>query len=232
MICADLALMADTERVARAVTGNTDRVDILINNAGGVTKALTITPEGNENTFASNHLGHFLLTRRLLPLLHTASASSPMGSVRIINMSSAAHHACNGLDWDDLQMIEHYVSGVAYCRVKLANLLFTRELASRLTTAGIVVHAMHPGIVDSNFINHGDDMMQSALRSKQDQWVTPQAAADALVWLATAEEPGNTSGEYFHDRVRVPTSAAAWDQAAAQRLWAESDRLVRQSLGS
>jgi NAD(P)-dependent dehydrogenase (short-subunit alcohol dehydrogenase family) len=105
MICADLALMADTERVARAVTGNTDRVDILINNAGGVTKTLTITPEGNENTFASNHLGHFLLTRRLLPLLYTASASSPRGSVRIINMSSAAHHACDGLDWDDLQML-------------------------------------------------------------------------------------------------------------------------------
>jgi len=226
MICADLSLMSDTERACGEILALTERVDVLLNNAGGVARERRITPEGNEGTFAGNHLGHFLLTRRLLPLLRAAAATAPPGATRIVNVSSAAHLICEGLDWDDLQMIDNFQSAAAYCRVKFANVLFTRELARRLGDEGIVAHAMHPGIVDSNFINHADAMMQGSLRSKSDQWITPRAAAEALVWLATAEQPGQMNGEYFHERATAPVNPAALDAGAARRLWQESEKLL------
>ncbi len=110
MLCADLALLSQVSRIAEEIAARTDRVDALLNNAGGLTRELTITPEGNENTFASNHLGHFLLTKKLLPLLRTASSRSPSGATRIVNVSSSAHEFCDGLDWDDLQMIKNFSS--------------------------------------------------------------------------------------------------------------------------
>ena len=226
MINADLALMAETAKAAEKIAQLADRVDVLLNNAGGLTRDLTITAEGNENTFASNHLGHFLLTEKLLPLLRAAAASAPAGSTRIINVSSSAHEACEGLDWDDLQMMENFSSTPAYCRAKLANLLFTRELAKRLEADNIVVHAMHPGLVASNFSSHGDDAMQSYMSAKKDIAIAPEEAADTLIWLASAEEPGETTGEYFQDRKVIPASDAATDDAAAARLWQASEQLV------
>lgn len=228
MICADLALMSDTVRVANEIAQLTDRVDVLLNNAGGVARELQLTPEGNENTFASNHLGHFLLTAKLLPLLRKSAQSTPAGATRIINVSSAGHAACDGIDWDDPQMINNFVSATAYCRAKLANILFTREMAKRLSKDGIIAHAMHPGIVASNFINHADDAMQSYLRTQDS--LSPAMAADTLIWLASAEEPGQSTGEYFFQRKSVATSPAAQDDDAAQRLWIESEKYVQQSL--
>ena len=230
MINADLALMAETAEAAEKIAQLTDRVDVLLNNAGGLTRDLTITTEGNENTFASNHLGHFLLTEKLLPRLRAAAASAPAGSTRIINVSSSAHEACEGLDWDDLQMMENFSSTPAYCRAKLANLLFTRELAKRLEADDIVVHAMHPGLVASNFSSHGDDAMQSYMSAKKDVAITPEEAADTLIWLASAEAPGAATGEYFHDRKVIAASDAATDDDAAARLWRASEQLVARSL--
>lgn len=226
MICADLALLSDTARAAGQMAEITDHVDVLLNNAGGLTRELTITAEGNENTFASNHLGHFLLTRLLLPLLKASAARSPKGATRVINVSSSAHEWCAGLDWNELQMVRNFSSTPAYCQAKLVNLLFTRELAKRLAGENIVVHAMHPGLVDSNFGSHGDDAMQSYLRAKRDVAISPEVAADTLVWLATADEPGNTTGGYFFERGVIPTSPAAQDDSAAKRLWEESEKLV------
>ncbi len=226
MLCADLALMAEVNRVADDIASITDKVNILLNNAGGMARERIITAEGNENTFAGNHLGHFLLAKRLLPLLRAAATGAPGGATRIVNVSSAAHGYCDGFDWDDLQMIDSFHPGLAYMRAKLANVLFTRELSRRLSGDGIVVHAMHPGIVGSNFINHADDATQSALKAKEDQWVSPRAAGDDLVWLATAPEAAATSGDYFYQRTVVPISPAALDDAAASRLWQESERLV------
>lgn len=226
MICANLALLSDTARAAGQIAEITDHVDVLLNNAGGLTRELTITAEGNENTFASNHLGHFLLTKLLLPLLRASAARSPKGATRVINVSSAAHEQCAGLDWNDLQMVCNFSSTPAYCRAKFANILFTRELAKRMARENIVVHAMHPGLVDSNFSSHGDDVMQSYLRAKRDVAISPVVAADTLVWLASAEAPGGTTGGYFFQRSSIPTSPAAQDDSAARRLWEESEKLV------
>ncbi len=224
MLCADLALMAEARRAADAISRQTDRVDALLNNAGGVTAEKQITAEGNENTFASNHLGHFLLTQKLLPLLRNAARSAPAGATRIVSVSSTGHEHTDGLDFDDLQSINDFVSGTAYCRAKLANILFTRELARRYGAEGITALAMHPGVVHSNFASHAEPAMQQYMASLEGE--TPAVAADTLVWLASAEEPAGHPGEYFYLRESIPTSAAARDEGAAARLWEESEKLI------
>ncbi|MYM61948.1 SDR family NAD(P)-dependent oxidoreductase [Pseudomaricurvus sp. HS19] len=228
-IGADLAQMSSVVQAANTIRSLTDRVDVLLNNAGGLTRELTLTDEGNENTFASNHLGHFLLTNELLPLLQKAASNAPAGHTRIVLVSSSAHEHCDGLDWDDLQSQQDFDSNRAYCRVKLANLLHMRELARRLQADGIRVHAMHPGLVNSNFASHADSAMQSYFEANAARGITPAAAADTLIWLASAEEAGLTTGEYFHQRQAIPCSALAQDDDAAAQLWQESERLVERA---
>lgn len=226
MIIADLAVMADAARAAREVAALTDHVDALLNNAGGAPKEKVVTAEGNEATFAGNHLGHFLLTDRLLPLLRAAVAERPAGAVRVLNVSSLGHQASRGLDWNDLQMLANFHPGAAYCNAKLANILFTRALAKRVAADGIVTHAMHPGMVDSNFAARADETMRLHFEAKKELTITPQEAADTLIWLATAAEPGLTSGGYFHQRAPAEVSALGQDEQAAERLWRESEALV------
>jgi NAD(P)-dependent dehydrogenase (short-subunit alcohol dehydrogenase family) len=224
MICANLALMADAARAAREIATLTDRIEVLLNNAGGMAKCQVITSEGFEANFASNHLGPFLLTVRLLPLLRRAAAHAPQGSVRIINTSSDASEMIEGLDWNDLQMLNTFQPGIAYCRGKLANVLFARGLAKRLAGDGIVAHAMHPGTVDSNFITHADERAQAYMRTLKA--LTAEQGADSLIWLATAEEPGKSNGGYFFQRKpRAPNPLVA-DVAYVDRLWEESEKLV------
>src|SRR5260370_710155 len=198
MIHADLALMAEAARAARDIATCTDRIDVLVNNAGGMAKRKVMTSEGYEENFAGNHLGPFLLTTRLLPLLRRAAAAAPRGSVRIINTSSDASEMVKGLPWDDLQMRDNYSPGAAYCHAKLANVLFARGLAKRLAGDGIVAHAVHPGTVDSNFITHAEERTQAYIRTLAP--LTPAQGADTLIWLATAGEPGKSSGGYFYQR--------------------------------
>lgn len=224
MLCADLALMSDTARLAGEIGRLTDKVHGLLNNAGGVRGELVITPEGNEATFAGNHLGHFLLTQRLMPLLRAAAATSPAGAVRVLSVSSTGHEGCPGLDWDDLQQTRAWNSGKSYCLAKLCNVLFTRELARRGAADGIIANAMHPGVVASNFVNHAEPRMKSYIQTLES--VSPEAGADTLVWLATAPEAGRTTGGYFHKREALSPAPAALDDEVAARLWRESEALV------
>jgi NAD(P)-dependent dehydrogenase (short-subunit alcohol dehydrogenase family) len=224
MLRADLSLMSEAARAAREIAARTTRIDALLNNAGGVNNRLIMTAEGFEATFAGNHLGHFVLTNRLIPLLRATAAGVPPGTVRIVNVSSTGHERSPGMDWSDLQRLKDYTTGGAYTNAKLANILFTRALAKRLAGDGIVVHAMHPGVVGSNFISHAEEPMQRYMQTLQ--LITPEEGADTLVWLATDAEPGRTTAGYFHQRKVVPTSVAAQDDAAAERLWTESEALV------
>jgi NAD(P)-dependent dehydrogenase (short-subunit alcohol dehydrogenase family) len=226
MIRADLSLMREAARAADEIASRTDRIDALLNNAGGVRAERVVTAEGLESTFAANHLGHFLLTNRLLPKLRAAAAHSAPGATRIVSVSSTGHERSPGLQWDDLQSLRNWTTGGAYCNAKLANILFTRALAKRLAPDGIVAHAMHPGVVDSNFASHADESMQRYMESIKNISVTPAVAADTLVWLATAAEPGQATGCYYHQRAALAPSAAAQDDAAAERLWRESAALL------
>jgi NAD(P)-dependent dehydrogenase (short-subunit alcohol dehydrogenase family) len=224
MIRADLALLAGAARAAREVIFLSDCVDLLVNNAGGMAKEKVVTSEGLEANFCGNHLGPFLLTQRLVPLLRRAASRAPSGSVRIINTASDASEMVPGMDWSDLQGLGQFNSGLSYCRSKLANVLFTRGLAKRLGADGIVAHAAHPGTVDTNFFSHASEATQARMHGYPKQ--TPAEGADTLIWLATAEEPGKSSGGYYHLRKPRKPSAFAEDDANVERLWTESEKLV------
>jgi NAD(P)-dependent dehydrogenase (short-subunit alcohol dehydrogenase family) len=224
MVRADFTVMAEVKRVADEVASRTGRLDVLINNAGGVRDRQVITAEGTEATFAANHLAPFLLTRELMPLLKASAASRPPGTTRVIAVSSSAHRAVEGLNWDDLQGLGDFHASRAYCRAKLANLLFTRELARRAAPDGIVAQAMHPGVVASNFALHGDQAVRAHMAATDT--VSPDEPAAALAWLATEPEGGRGSGRYFYREAEETPAAAAQDDAAARRLWAESETLL------
>jgi NAD(P)-dependent dehydrogenase (short-subunit alcohol dehydrogenase family) len=224
MLRGDLALLSDTARLTQEIERLTEKIHVMLNNAGGVRSELVITPEGNEATFAGNHLGHFLLTNRLLPRLRAAAVNSEPGAVRILSVSSTGHEGCPGLEWDDLQQLRDWKSGKSYCLAKLCNILFTRELAKRWAQYGIIANAMHPGVVGSNFANHAEPGMKSYMATLES--FSPEVGADTLLWLATAPEAGRATGGYFHRREALTPSRAALDDEAAARLWAESESLV------
>lgn len=226
MIVADLALVAEARRVAGEVAGRTDTVDVLLNNAGGIGKEKVVTAEGNEACFAGNHLGPFVLTNELMPLLRAAAARSAPGAVRVVSVSSSASDLSQGFDWNDIQMMENHQSSPAYCNAKLANILFTRGLAQRLEGTGIVANAMHPGVVATNFASYGDDELQQIVATMKDFTVTAEEGADTLVWLSVSPEGGAVSGRYFYQRAPAEMNPVALDDAAVEKLWSESERIV------
>jgi NAD(P)-dependent dehydrogenase (short-subunit alcohol dehydrogenase family) len=224
MLRADFTLMTEVKRVADEVGSRTGRLDVLVNNAGGVRDRQYITAEGTEATFAANHLAPFLLTRQLMPLLKASAASRPPGTARVIAVSSSAHRMIDALDWGDLQSLNGFQPAFAYGRAKLAAILFTRELARRAEPEGIVAQVMHPGRVDSNFASHGDEGMRTYMATADT--VPPDEPADTLTWLATEPEGGYPGGRYFYEKAEETPAAAAQDDAAAKRLWADSEALL------
>ena len=222
---ADLAELTEVATLARRVLSLAQRVDVLINNAGGACADYRLTSDGNEYTLAGNHFGHFFLTQQLLPTLRQTAKMRGEGAVRVLSVSSSGHEYCPGIDWDDLTLSDGYVSGEAYCRAKLANILFTRELARRVADDGIVAHAMHPGVVASNFISHLDDTMRAHMETLAGD--PPEVPAKTLVWLATDVEPGLCNGLYWHNFKTVEPSAAAKDDEQGARLWSASEAVVR-----
>jgi NAD(P)-dependent dehydrogenase (short-subunit alcohol dehydrogenase family) len=223
MLAADLSLMADAVRLARDIAARTDRLDVLVNNAGGMCSELVMTEEGYEQNFAANHLGPFLLTDRLLPLLRSTAAGRPKGSVRVLMTASDAGEMIPGLNLDDMQNLENFSSGLAYCSGKLANIMFAKALAGRLAADGITAHAVHPGAVDSNFFTYAS--AETRERTKDLQKFTEAQGADTLIWLATDPVGGETSGGYWFQREQRPCKSAE-DAATLERFWAESAKLV------
>jgi len=220
----DFESMADVKRVAAEILGLTDRIDVLINNAGGVRDAKYITVDGTEATFAANHLAPFVLTRELMPLLKASAAALPAGTVRVIAVSSSAHRLPKAMNWDDIQSLDNFVAAPAYCMAKLDNILFTRELARRVTADGIIAQAMHPGVVDSNFASHGDQNMQSHMAAATLD--SPDKPAETLVWMATDPSVGRDPGRYFFNMAEEVPTDLALDMDAAARLWTETEALL------
>ena len=182
---------------------------------------MVLTRQGIDASFAGNHLGHFLLAERLMPQLRAA------GHARVISTTSDGHFHCNGIDWDDLQLLQKWDSGASYCLVKLCNVLFTRELAKRGAADGIISHAFHPGVVGSNFTSHVPDSTRAYMATLKAQ--SPEIAVQPLVWLATSAEAGQTTGRYWNMAVSESPSPIALDEENAARLWIESTSLIAQS---
>jgi NAD(P)-dependent dehydrogenase (short-subunit alcohol dehydrogenase family) len=229
MLRGDMALMAETKRIADEIKALTSRIDVLINNAGGVRDARYVTSEGTEETFSANHLAPFLLTRELLPLLKAAAAQGKPGDVRIIATSSRAYMNAPSMNWDDLQNLQgDFQAAGVYCQAKLANSLFSHELAKRLSADGIACHALIPGAVHTNFASHGDQTMQSYM--KVAEGLTPAEVAQTLVWMATAAETGLPGGRHFYEMKQLEIMPHGADDAGAARLWVESEAILK-SLG-
>jgi NAD(P)-dependent dehydrogenase (short-subunit alcohol dehydrogenase family) len=222
---ANLSLMSETKQLAEGIGALTGRIDVLLNNAGGVRDGRYVTEEGTEETFAANHLAPFLLTRELMPLLEAAAADSPPGAVRVLAVSSMAYLQPAGMNWDDLQHLHgDFHAAAVYCEAKLANQLFNVALARRISGRGMVSQALAPGPVSTNFANHGDEQMQSYM--KVAKGLTPEEVAKTLVWMATAPETGIDGGRMFYEMREVPVQPHGRGEAAAERLWAESEKLL------
>jgi NAD(P)-dependent dehydrogenase (short-subunit alcohol dehydrogenase family) len=194
VVALDLADLVSVRTAAAEILSKWDRLDVLINNAGGIWTERQETAQGFEQTFGVNHLGHFLLTGLLLARI-TESAPS-----RIINLTSVGHHAAwRGVRFDDLQSERRYATMDAYGRSKLANILFTRELAARVAGTGVTVNAVHPGPVRSGFGMDGDmgGLMGLGNRLVRPFEISPSAGARTSVYLATSPEVEGVTGRYW-----------------------------------
>ena len=218
---ADFSALADVRRLAAAVTERTPRVDVLVNNAGGIFVKRMVSQDGYEMTFAVNHLAPFLLTYLLLDTLKSTGPS------RIVTTSSRAHQGAR-LDFDDLQATGKYSPMGAYGTSKLANILFTRALAKRLQGTSVTATCLHPGFVRTSFGRDfdGSVFLSTVFRLASRFARTPEKGAQTLIYLATAPEVQGASGGYYFDCKLTPPSAAAQDDGAAERLWQVSDQLV------
>lgn len=216
---ADLSILAEIKRVGQMIAAAEPRIDVLINNAGNIFFRRDVTPDGLECTFATNHMAYFVLTRCLRERL---IASRP---ARIVNTASAAHRGCT-LDFADLQLVRNYRVTTAYGRSKLANILFTRELARRLAGTGVTANCLHPGFVATGLGQRSGGVFGALVRVAMQFGRRPEVGAETIVYLASAPEAGAVSGGYFIDRRQADPSQAAQDDVAARRLWNESARIA------
>jgi NAD(P)-dependent dehydrogenase (short-subunit alcohol dehydrogenase family) len=219
----DLADLASVRACAEEISESWARVDVLINNAGGMWTERSTTAQGFEQTFGVNHLGHFYLTTLLLDRL---KASAP---ARIVNVASAGHHAAwRGMRWDDLQCERRYTAMRAYTPSKLANVLFTRGLARRLDPKHVTANALHPGTVRSGFGMDGDmkGFMAVGSRIVRPLLISSVRGARTSIYLASDPSVEGKTGGYWVRRRPGRMSRAARDDASVDRLWEESERLL------
>ncbi len=196
-----------------------DRLDVLVNNAGLYLSKRHETEDGIEATWAVNHLAPFLLTHLLLDVI---KASAP---ARIVTVASDAHRA-GTLDFDDLEMKQKYRWIAAYAQSKLANVVFTYELARRLEGSGVTATCMHPGTVATGIWNRNKNVLNAVLRLFKPVYMNPKKSAAAVVRLAVAPDVEGVSGKYFDRMNQAKSSADSHDKEIAARLWQVSAERV------
>ena len=220
-LVADLSSQAEVRRLAEQVQARCDRLDVLVNNAGAMFLKRLESVDGIEMTLALNHLSYFLLTNLLLPLL---KASAP---ARIVNVASDAHKGAS-INFDDLQAKQKYSGWRAYQRSKLANILFTNELARRLDGTGVTVNSLHPGFVRTNFLQVFEGRWGGRLvRAIAERIaISPEQGARTSIYLASSPDVAGVTGRYFVKGKHVASSAQSLDPAAAERLWRISEEMT------
>jgi NAD(P)-dependent dehydrogenase (short-subunit alcohol dehydrogenase family) len=216
---ADLASQAGVRELAEGFKGRYDRLDVLVNNAGLVQSTRTESPDGLETTLAINHLAPFLLTNLLLDTLKESAPS------RVVTVSSEAERWGN-IDFDDLQSKKKYRGFPVYGMTKLANIMFTYELAERLEGTGVTATCMHPGAVNTRFGTNNSGPMTILFRAFKPFMRTPEQGADTVIWLAASPEVEGVTGRYYSDRKPLEPKKIANDPEARRRLWEESERLT------
>ena len=219
---ADISSMKEVRNVSERIKTDFDHIDVLINNAGARFDKYFKNDEGIELTFGTNHLGHFLLTLSLIELLKRSEQG------RIINISSPAHSRATE-DIDDIIAPDNYDRRLAYGRSKLANLYFTYELSDRLKNSNITVNAVDPGGVATNFSrNNGLYAWAKHYLSYilQRKLITPQKAAETIVYLASSEDVTTISGKYFFEKKAISSSPTSYSKETALKLWQLSLKLT------
>ena len=219
LMLADLAVQAEVRGLAEEFRERYDRLDVLVNNAGIIQSKRTETPDGIELTLAVNHLAPFLLTNLLLDLLKKSAPS------RIITVSSEARRGAK-IDFEDLQSERRYRPFKVYGMTKLANILFTYELAERLEGTGVVANSLHPGGVNTNFGNNNRSFGTLIFRAFKPFMRTPEQGADTVVYLAVSPEAGKMTGRYLTDRKVVSSFEDPHDEVMQKRLWEVSEELT------
>jgi NAD(P)-dependent dehydrogenase (short-subunit alcohol dehydrogenase family) len=228
LLLADLAVQADVRALADEVMARYNRLDVLINNAGIYQADRQLTPDGIEKTWAVNHLAYFLLANLLRDMLvHTASAH---GEARVVNVGSEAYKG-GDIDLDDPGFEEAPYNGMkAYARSKLANLLFTYELARRWRGTGVAVTCVHPGVVASGFWDRNNDWLSWAAWLFKWMYKSPASGARGPLYLATSPEVDGVTGAYFDGTEPVTPEPKAYDERTAQRLWMLSAEMTGLSI--
>jgi NAD(P)-dependent dehydrogenase (short-subunit alcohol dehydrogenase family) len=216
---ADLSSQAAIRHLAQELLRRYPRIHALINNAGVVNMARTVTVDGIETVFAVNHLAYFLLTQLLLPRLVESAPA------RIVNVASDAHH-WDTLDFDDLQNHRRYRGLKVYGQSKLCNLLFTRELARRIAGTGVTVNSLHPGGVATGLGSNNGWWAVLIAKVLKPFLRTADQGADTAIYLTAAPEVANVSGRYFYNRREHRPSRAVPDDEVALRLWQISEQLT------
>ena len=223
LVVFDLSRLASVREGAAELLERCPRIDLLVNNAGLVLSTRQVSADGFEMTFAVNHLGPFLLTELLLDRI---KASAP---ARIVNVSSTAHkQARKGADFDDLQSARGYTGMQVYARTKLENIYFTTELARRLEGTGVTANSLHPGTVATGYGRDGDTsgLLALGLKLAPPFLLNAEQGARTSIYLASSPEVAGVTGKYFVRRRERTPSKAALDDAAARRLWDESEKLI------
>lgn len=221
LFVADLSSQAEIRRVAAEILDRCPEIHVLVNNAAVINLRRETTVDGIETTFAVNHLAYFLLTQLLLQrILATPGA-------RIVNVSSEGHRV-GPMNWDDLGFETGYGVAKVYGHSKLANILFTAELARRIEGSGVTVNCLHPGGVSTGLgTNNAPGWLVTLLRPLLRAFLrTPEQGAETSLYLATSPDVANVSGRYFANCVEKEPTEEARNPETARRLWSESERLV------
>jgi NAD(P)-dependent dehydrogenase (short-subunit alcohol dehydrogenase family) len=217
---ADLSRLVEMNRLTSEIAAIEPRIDVLINNAGAMFAARSVTEDGLERTFAVNHMAYFVLAVRLKERLVAAAPA------RIVNTASDAHRG-NILDFDDLQSARRYRGLTAYGRSKLANILFTREFARRLAGTGVTVNCLHPGFVATRIADNNGGVFRLGVGVAKSLFaLSPEKGAETMVHLASSPDVAGITGGYFAKSRPATPTAAAQDDAAARRLWEESAKIA------
>ncbi|MFO0958445.1 MAG: SDR family oxidoreductase [Isosphaeraceae bacterium] len=209
----DLSSLAEVRRLADSLRSKLDRIDVLVNNAGAAFPKRALSADGIEMTFALNHFGHFLLTNRLIDLLEAGRPA------RVVNVASDAHRMARKVDEANLKGEAGYAGWRSYAQSKLANILFSNELARRLEGRGVTSNALHPGFVRTRFFQKEGLGAQVTKLAAGLFAIPPEQGAKTSIYAAISPEVEGITGAYFEKGRRSRTTKAAQDPGAAARLW-------------
>lgn len=220
LMLVDLSSQNSIRIFAKDFVSKHNRLHVLVNNAGIYAAKRILTVDGLELTFAVNHLAYFLLTNLVLDLLKVSAPA------RIINVASEAHRS-GRINFDDLQGEKKHSGFRAYSQSKLANVLFTYELARRLDGTGVVANCVHPGLVRTNFAHNNGGFMSIVMRIFGSFMLSPSKGAQTSIYLASSPMVEGVTGKYFMKKSQAKSSKESYDPAIARQLWNVSSELAK-----